>query len=104
MPAFARSDDRARPAPVLGLFSDGFSARRGPYPKALPFTHACDPTHRFAFSVAADWYGRWTVLPWVPPVEAVPGEDIVIVTPAADRSRRNDRPDRLSPIPRLRLS
>lgn len=104
MSASAFPDPVSRPAPVLGLFSDGFSARRGPFPPALPFTHACDPTHRFAFSVSEDWYGRWSVLPWRPPAEAVPGEDIVVVTPAADRSRRNDRPVRLSPTPRLRLS
>lgn len=89
---------------MLGLFSDGFAARRTPYPAALPFTHACDPTHRFAFSVADDWYGRWSVLPWRPPAEAVPGEDIVSVTPAPDRSRRNVRTGRLPPPPRLRLS
>jgi hypothetical protein len=102
--ASASSDALSRPAPVLGLFSDGFSARRGPFPAALPFTHACDPTHRFAFSVADDWYGRWNVLPWRPPAEIVPSEDIFVVVPAADRSRRNDRPGRLPPAPRLRLS
>ncbi len=89
---------------MLGLFSDGFSVRRGAFPGALPFVHACDPTHRYAFSVADDWYGRWSVLPWRPQTEAVPGEDIVVVTPAAGRSRRNDRPGRLSPVRRLRLS
>lgn len=100
MPAYASSDETVRPAPVLGLFSDGFSARRGTFPVALPFTHACDPTHRFAFSVAEDWYGRWSVLPWRPPAEAVPGEAIVTLDP----SRRNDRPGGHSPLRRRRLS
>lgn len=76
MSASHRSDAASRPAPVLGLFSDGLAARRDPYPARLAFTHACDPTHRFAFSVADDWYGRWSVLPWRPQV-AVPGEAIV---------------------------
>ncbi|WP_342153345.1 hypothetical protein [Methylorubrum sp. SB2] len=101
MPASARTHDTARPAPMLGLFSEGFSARRGAFPRVLPFTHACDPSHRYTFSVADDWYGRWSVLPWRPPAESVPGEAIVVVTPAPDRSRRNDR---LPPAPRLLLS
>ena len=75
-----------RPAPVLGLFSDGFDARRGAYPADPAFTHAWDPTHRFAFSVAEDWYGRWSVLPWRPPAEAVPQEAIVTLAPSRDRS------------------
>ncbi|MFD1353620.1 hypothetical protein [Methylorubrum suomiense] len=85
MSASEYPDTASRPAPVLGLFSDGFAARRGPYPAVLPFTHACDPTHRFAFSVADDWYGRWNVLPWRPPAAAIPEAAIVSLSRPQDR-------------------
>jgi hypothetical protein len=85
MSAFEYPDTASRPAPVLGLFSDGFAARRGFFPAVLPFTHACDPTHRFAFSVADDWYGHWNVLPWRPPAAAIPEAAIVSLSRPQDR-------------------